>query len=397
MKYGVIKIYGSIGDCREVLGPDIPAVNLLDVIAQVKAAGEVDQYNILIKSMGGIVDVGHQIANFLKGLKKPVFTIIDSQCSSIATVVALAADTDKRFIIAGSKGMIHNPWGAPSGDADYLTQYAESLKEAEQEMIEFYSECTGIPESGIEPMMKAETVFSAEDWVKFGFAARVITQEEANALGLVDSPALNVKIFAIYKTNKNETMTGKNTKAGKILAKILAAISSEESAKALDAKTADGKAVVITTESDTMAVGDAVTLDGAAAPSADITLEDQTIIKTDADSKIAEIVPFQASAPATETATEKALREENISLKAQIKALSDEKEETEVVLDAISEKVDKMEVAMNLLKKEKGSTHEPEGQRTPFRAVGKTHEDDKAVSEAVQRMKDRNKTRRGIK
>lgn len=126
------------------------------------------EYNIYINSIGGYVDTGFDIYNYLVNLNKPITTIGTGFVASIATVIFLAGA--KRKLTAGTQFMIHNPSGGIEGTAEQIENYNKGLKDAENNLIKFYSEKTGLEKDALIPLLRNETFLSNEEAISFGFA-----------------------------------------------------------------------------------------------------------------------------------------------------------------------------------------------------------------------------------
>ena len=130
-------------------------IELKDVIKQVQDQKEALEYNVYINSIGGYVDTGFDIYNYLTNLNKPITTIGTGFVASIATVIFLAGN--KRKLTAGTQFMIHNPSGGVEGTAEQIENYNKSLKDAENNLIKFYSEKTGLEKDALIPLLRNET------------------------------------------------------------------------------------------------------------------------------------------------------------------------------------------------------------------------------------------------
>ena len=126
-KVGQINIVGSIGGWE---------VSLQNVMEQVKTAGAVDEYLVVINSGGGEVFEGYAIYNYLLSLNKPITTRGVGIVASIATVIFLAGK--KRQLYNNTQFLIHNPWSMTEGDANEFIKKAEELKNIENNLIDFY-------------------------------------------------------------------------------------------------------------------------------------------------------------------------------------------------------------------------------------------------------------------
>lgn len=328
MNKGLIKIIGGIGSYTAPDGKFVKGVDLTDVIAQVRSQGEVDGYNVIVKSMGGLVTVGYDIYNYLKGLKKPITTIIDKQSASIATVVSLAGDKGQRLIIQGSEFFIHNPWITETGTADQLAETSSNIRETEKELVAFYADNTGITKEGIAPLMRDETGLTPEKAVELGFCDKVITQAEAATFGVASDAAPVAKAFALLtpkksqNTNDMKEITAIKNLLSAMAKKIGLNDKGENEVVALDWTTTD-TAIVVKFESagETPVAGDVATVDGQ--PAADGTYNfDGGYVVVVTGGKVESIVEAAASEETPEALKAKIaeLEKEKTALKAESEA-----------------------------------------------------------------------------
>ncbi len=370
MKYGIIKLFGYVGkEIKEALniGDDFFGFDLIDVIAQVKQVGAVDAYVFVINSAGGFVNIGKDVYNYMVELSTPFYTIDLLECSSIATKPFLAAPLENRIILATAKMMIHNPWDSVQGDAAHLIAAGNSVKEAEDELIEFYSEVTGTPESAMQSFMAAETYLTPQECVTLGFAGKIMTLEQATAMfGDISSPLATqpqpaakttFKALAVFNPKINNMSKPTKSQAWEKIKKFAKALNmSDEEIKKLAADPAapaagltlttdDGKTITIATPADpsTPSVNDVIALDGKPAPSATLTTTDGTVITTDANSAILTIQAASQSEGDMEARAVKA-EQELVAVNAKLKAAEDKVKALEATheteISAINETLD---------------------------------------------------------
>lgn len=160
---GTIYINGQIGSDSIQKG-----VELIDIIQQVKAQTGSTSFRVHINSEGGIVDTGFDIFNYLKSLQVPITTVGSGLVASIATVIFMAGD--KRILTSGTQFMIHSPWGSIDGTADEIETYAQSVRDAENKLIKFYTNQTGLGSDAIAPLLKNETWLTEDQATSLGFA-----------------------------------------------------------------------------------------------------------------------------------------------------------------------------------------------------------------------------------
>lgn len=167
---GTIYITGEIG----------LDTTLLDVVKQVKAQSSATEYLVKIDSIGGYVDAGNDIYNYLKNLDKPVTTYA-IQAYSIASVIYMAGST--RIVSENSEKvlMIHLPWMKVEGSHDVITSHLSKLKATEDQLVKFYSEALSIDKNTIQSLLSQETYLSATQALELGFATQIQPQAQAVA------------------------------------------------------------------------------------------------------------------------------------------------------------------------------------------------------------------------
>lgn len=94
-------------------------------------------------------------------------------------MIAMAGD--EILMGAGTSLMIHNAWGAVVGNANDFITAAETFGTFDGAMLSIYSARTGGDARAIKKMMDAETIMSAEDAVKNGFADSIVNLPAAPA------------------------------------------------------------------------------------------------------------------------------------------------------------------------------------------------------------------------
>lgn len=193
---------------------------LLDVIKQVKAQPDSTEFVVKIDSVGGYVDAGTDIYNYLRNLKKPI-TTITTKAYSIASVIFMAGDT--RIIPEGAENafMIHLPWMEAVGDTNALAYYLDELKTVENDLIKFYSKLLDIDSETIHSLLRNETYLNATQALELGIATQL--QKPQMAVAKLHTQENN-------DTKKEETLMNKlnrkidqimNLLSGKIKAELV--------------------------------------------------------------------------------------------------------------------------------------------------------------------------------
>ena len=186
----------------DVIGQDTA---LLDVVRQVKSQKNATEFLAIIDSVGGYVEEGFAIYDYLKGLGVPVHTYA-KKAYSIASVIFMAGQ--RRIVDENATEvlMIHLPWMQVAGSYDQISTDIEELKAAEKRLVNFYSQQIDISPETVHALLSNETFLSST---------------EALDLGLVtETKALAPAMALLQENNKDDKSDNWMNKAEKILNRI---------------------------------------------------------------------------------------------------------------------------------------------------------------------------------
>ena len=127
---------------------------------------------VWLNSPGGDVFAASQIYTMLREYEGKVTVKIDGLAASAASVIAMAGD--EIILSPVAMMMIHNPATAIFGEAADLQTAIKMLSEVKESLINAYEQRTSLPRAKISAMMDAETWFSAQKAVEFGFADKIL-------------------------------------------------------------------------------------------------------------------------------------------------------------------------------------------------------------------------------
>lgn len=179
-----ISIYDVIG------GWGITARSFIQSLKAVTAK----KISLRIHSPGGSVFEGHAIYNALKRHPATITAHIDGIAASMASVVALAAESV--HIAKNAMIMIHNPSSYSEGGAGDMRKTADLLDKVKETILNAYEEKTGMTREEIAKMMDEETWMTADEATAMGFADVVTGEFKAAALAKFD-------LSAFQKTPQN--------------------------------------------------------------------------------------------------------------------------------------------------------------------------------------------------
>lgn len=137
-----------------------------------------------INSPGGSVFEGIEIYNYLKGLENPTTVRINSLSASIATVIALGADTLQ--ISESAFFMIHNPWSMAMGEADDMRKQADVLDKIKETILSIYEKNSNLDRERITALMDEETWLTGSEAVEYGFADELTEGVKVAAMATTD-------------------------------------------------------------------------------------------------------------------------------------------------------------------------------------------------------------------
>ena len=254
MMEAVLKIYGDIGESvPEGIfdSPDetISAKYVSDFLDENSAATGIV---VKINSRGGDVQEGWAIHDLLVNSGKRIRTIGEGKVYSIATIVFLAGS--EREFMKNADGLIHNPFIpeytlADKYEANDLEAIANSLRQEEAKILDFYARRTGADVAKLAEYMKSDTKLSAEDMLSLGFATKIVEP---------------IMAFAYLKTNKLIKMDEKAffEKLGSSLDNAIAKMKNLSRISNQVLVDSQGNELTLEKETGVPAIGDKATPDG---------------------------------------------------------------------------------------------------------------------------------------
>ena len=312
----IININGEIGDS-----------SLIDVVSQFKKFDSPTSLTVNITSVGGYVEQGDAIYNYLKALNLPITTIAKQVCASIATKIFLAGDIRK--VEKGTDFLIHNPFiDGISGDASQLDEASKEVKAIENSLNKFYADALNLPVEAIAPLTKNETFLNENQLISLGFATEILDSENTATNTYKAVAKINLKTNNMSDQKEVKSMLQELLDGFKVFAKGF------KPKAMLELTDASGTMLVFPDlEPDQeVSVDDTVT-----AEDGSYTMPDGTVIEV-AGGKVTAITPVSNDEPSELEAENAALRTELEELKASNKV----KEEAMAKFEKQLEKVKAM-------------------------------------------------------
>lgn len=302
-----------------------------------------DEVDIRIHCRGGDCVEGWAIYDKLRQSGKKISCTVEGECSSMATIILLAAPAERRHATHNSHFCIHNPavaWPDLGAHDRYTADAIEAcikkldlqldlLRNGQKKILSLYVERTGADETELQELMDKDTFIDADRALELGFISEV----------LAPITAKRIRTFNNIQTTR--TMNKKKAKVSvehgvisRLLAKAGYKKLSDVKMNALAVTAADGTELTIEREEGEPQVGDAASPDG------EFVMEDGSTIVI-ADGIVTDIIPADDDVSA-EGLDENELMEkveelqtENDSLTEEVETLTQEKEELEAQLEAL--------------------------------------------------------------
>ena len=161
-----------------LLGDEINDHTANVVIAQLLHLSHVDPEETIqmyIQSPGGVVYHGLAIYDAMQIVKCDVTTYCVGQAASMAAILLAAGAKGKRFALANSRVMIHQPWGGFHGTASDISIQAEEILKYKKKLNEQLAKHTGQPFERVEKDTDRDRFMSAEEAKAYGLVDEILT------------------------------------------------------------------------------------------------------------------------------------------------------------------------------------------------------------------------------
>jgi ATP-dependent Clp protease protease subunit len=131
-----------------------------------------------INSPGGLVSAGMAVYDTMQYIKPDVSTLCIGQAASMGSLLLTAGAKGKRFCLANSRVMIHQPMGGFQGQASDIEIHAKEILFLKGRLNELMAKHTGQSIQTIERDTDRDNFLSAEEAVKYGLVDSVLTSRD---------------------------------------------------------------------------------------------------------------------------------------------------------------------------------------------------------------------------
>lgn len=130
--------------------------------------------HLYINSPGGVVTAGMAIYDTMNFIKPDVSTICMGQAASMGSFLLSAGTKGKRYALANSRVMIHQPLGGFQGQASDIEIHAREIIELKAKLNRMLSEHTGQPIERLEKDTDRDNFMSAAAAKDYGLVDEVL-------------------------------------------------------------------------------------------------------------------------------------------------------------------------------------------------------------------------------
>lgn len=131
-----------------------------------------------INSPGGLVSAGMAVYDTMQYIKPDVSTLCIGQAASMGSLLLTAGAKGKRFCLANSRVMIHQPMGGFQGQASDIEIHAKEILFLKSRLNELMAKHTGQSIQTIERDTDRDNFLSAQEAVKYGLVDAVLTSRD---------------------------------------------------------------------------------------------------------------------------------------------------------------------------------------------------------------------------
>ena len=132
--------------------------------------------SLYINSPGGSVSAGLAIYDTMNYIKCDVSTICIGMAASMGAFLLSSGQKGKRFALANSEIMIHQPLGGAQGQASDIKIAAEHILKTKRKLNEILAKNSGKPLAQIEHVTDRDNYLSADEAMEYGLIDKVFSK-----------------------------------------------------------------------------------------------------------------------------------------------------------------------------------------------------------------------------
>ena len=136
------------------------------------------EISLYINSPGGSVYAGLGIYDTMQFIQSDVSTICTGMAASMAAVLLVAGEKDKRFALKHSRVMIHQPMGGIQGQASDIEITSREIIKLKQELYNIISEHSGQPYEKVYADSDRDYWMTSQEALEYGMIDKVLVRSK---------------------------------------------------------------------------------------------------------------------------------------------------------------------------------------------------------------------------
>lgn len=168
-----------LNDRIVMLSEDVNDVTASLIVAQLLFLEGQDpekDISLYINSPGGSVTAGMAIYDTMQYIKCDVSTICMGMAASMGAFLLSSGAPGKRFALANSEILIHQPLGGAQGQATEIKIAADHILKTREKLNKILAANTGKPIEVIEKDTERDFFMSAEEALAYGVVDKILTK-----------------------------------------------------------------------------------------------------------------------------------------------------------------------------------------------------------------------------
>lgn len=131
---------------------------------------------LYLNSPGGEVSSGFGIYDTIRFIRPKIKIVVTGLAASIATVILLAADKERRFSLPNSRLLIHQPLvsGNIQGQASDIEIHAKEILKTREKIAELYKRETGQPLERIKRDIERDYWMTPQEALEYGLITKIV-------------------------------------------------------------------------------------------------------------------------------------------------------------------------------------------------------------------------------
>lgn len=134
--------------------------------------------SLYINSPGGSVYAGLGIYDTMEYIQSDVSTICTGMAASMAAVLLVAGEKEKRFALKHSRVMIHQPMGGIQGQASDIEITSREILKLKKELYTIISEHSGQPYDKVYADSDRDYWMTSDEALEYGMIDKVLKREK---------------------------------------------------------------------------------------------------------------------------------------------------------------------------------------------------------------------------